>query len=199
MSVGFLQGSPIAATGNIYTFSNVIFTQSAPNPNYFPGYPFNPTQNGTSILNTGNKSYFYQIPINRPILISGFRVYITTGSDPLRVGIYRGFVKASPISNATLVGESLSTPASTSLPHTTGAIIPIVGQNLFFTTGEYMLLGFGSAGTTNGYLTSTTSTGIGVDVAFIGSANYVASGFLTTMTTSQQLSALTIKLCIELY
>ena len=30
ISVEFLQSSPISATGNIYTFGNVIFTQSAP-------------------------------------------------------------------------------------------------------------------------------------------------------------------------
>ena len=165
----------------------------------FRGYPFNTIQNAIGTTTASSKSFFYTIPINRPTIISGFRVYISTGSDNLRVGIYRGFIKGTPISNATLVGQSSPTPASTSLPMTSGAIIPVVGQNLSFTTGEYMLIGFGSVGSTNVYLTSPLTTAISNDIAFIASANYVVSGFLPTMATAQQLSTLTIKICFELY
>ena len=165
----------------------------------FRGYPFNPLQNATGTTTASNKSFFYTIPINRPTTISGFRVYISAGSDNLRVGIYRNFIKGTPISNATLVGQSTSTPARTSLPMCSGAIIPVVGQNLSFTTGEYMLIGFGSAGTTNVYLTSPSTTAISNDIAFIASANYVVNGFLSTMTTTQQSSTLTIKICFELF
>ena len=286
MTVGFLQTSPASATGNIYTFSNVIFTQSAPisisnvgtgntlintskTPAYtvksvsvsgtgistststttnliisstalpttggtmtgaiamgankitstyipianddltnklyvdsyilpFKGYPFNTTQNSTISTTAGNKSFFYMIPINRPTIISGFRIYIATGSDNLRFGIYRGFIKGSPLSTATLVGQSAITPASTSLPLCSGAINPVIGQNLSFTTGEYMLIGFGSAGSTNIYLTSQNLTSLGVDIAFTSSTNYVVGGFLATMTTTQQSTPLAIKICFEL-
>ena len=165
----------------------------------FRGYPFNTTQNATGTTTASNKSFFYMIPINRPTIISGFRVYISTGSDNLRIGIYRNFIKATPISSSTLVGQSASTSAITSLPMCSGAIIPVVGQNLSFTTGEYMLIGFGSAGSTNVYLTSPLSTSLGNDIAFIASTNYVVSGFLPTMSSAQQLSALTLKICFELY
>lgn len=165
----------------------------------FRGYPFNPLQNSTGTTTASNKSFFYTIPINRPTIISGFRVYISTGSDNLRIGIYRGFIKGTPLSTATLVGQSAITPTSTSLPMTSGAIIPVVGQNLSFTSGEYMTLGFCSAGITNVYLVSPVTAAVSYDIAFIASANYVAGGFLATMTTVQQSSTLTIKICFELY
>jgi hypothetical protein len=62
-----------------------------------------------------------------------------------------------------------------------------------------MLIGFGSAGSTNIYITSPLTTSLGNDIAFIASANYVVSGFLATMTTVQQSAPLTIKICFELY
>ena len=129
-------------------------------------------------------------------IISGFRIYIASGSDPIRFGIYRGFVKGSPVSNATLVGQSASTPSSTSLPFTSGVITAVAGQNLFFTTGEYMVLGFSSAGTTNIYFTSPTSNGVGIDILFSGPSNYVTSGFPTVLTSAQISSSLTIKVCV---
>jgi hypothetical protein len=165
----------------------------------FRGYPFNTLQNATGTTTASSKSFFYTIPINRPTIISGFRVYISAGSDNLRVGIYRGFIKGTPISTATLVGQSVIIPASTSLPMTSGAITAVSGQNLSFTTGEYMLIGFGSAGSTNIYITSPLTTAISNDIAFIASANYVVSGFLATMTTVQQSAPLTIKICFELF
>ena len=193
-------------TNKITNLATPTLTTDATNKLYvdsyippFKGYPFNTIQNATGTTAASNKSFFYTIPINRPTIISGFRVYVSTGSDNLRIGIYRGFIKATPLSTATLVGQSAITPGVTSLPFTNGAIIPVIGQNLSFTTGEYMLIGFGSSGTTNIYLTSPLQTALGNDIAFIASANYVTSGFLATMTTVQQASTLAIKICFELF
>ena len=142
---------------------------------------------------------FYTIPINRNTITSGFRIFINTGNDPLRVAIYRGFVKASPVSNATLVGESASTIGIPSLPFTSGAITAVVGQTLTFTAGEYMTLGFGSFGTLNAYLGSASLNVAVIDMSYVGINNYVVSGFPSVMTTALQLSATTTKVCLELY
>ena len=165
------------------------------------GYPFNPLQNATATIATGSKNYFYTIPIMRPTLISGFKIYISSGTDFLRVGIYRNFVKLNPPSNAILVGQSERIVASTSLPMTTGAITAVSLQNLSFTTGEYMILGITSSPNTNQYLASP-SQGVGiVDLSFTVSGNFVANpGYPPQIVASmQQAGGLTTKIIMELY
>ena len=179
--------------------TNKLYIDSAINAIKQKGYPFNPLSNGTVAIPTSSKSYFYTIIINRPLTISGFSVWLGGGSDNIRVGIFRGFVKASPISTATLVGQSGIIAATSSLPYTTGTITAVALQNLSFASGEYMTLGFSSNGTTNSFFTSPTTTPpANSDIAFNGPVNYVNLGFTSTLQSSQQTSPLIYKVCMEL-
>ena len=179
--------------------TNKSYVDSAINAIKQKGYPFNPLSNGTVAIPTSSKSYFYTIIINRPLTISGFSVWLGGGSDNIRVGIFRGFVKASPISTATLVGQSAVIAATSSLPYTTGTITAVALQNLSFASGEYMTLGFSSNGTTNSFFTSPTTTPpANSDIAFNGPVNYVNLGFTSTLQSSQQTSPLIYKVCMEL-
>ena len=179
--------------------TNKLYIDSAINAIKQKGYPFNPLSNGTVAIPTSSKSYFYTIIINRPLTISGFSVWLGGGSDNIRVGIFRGFVKASPISTATLVGQSGVIAATSSLPYTTGTITAVALQNLSFASGEYMTLGFSSNGTTNSFFTSPTTTPpANSDIAFNGPVNYVNLGFTSTLQSSQQTSPLIYKVCMEL-
>jgi hypothetical protein len=86
------------------------------------------------------------------------------------------------------------------MPYTSNTITPVIGQNLNFTTGEYMVIAFGSSGSTNAYYTSPANGSAGLfDQAFISSTNYVAGGFPSTIQTSTQFSSLLSKICLELY
>jgi hypothetical protein len=167
--------------------------------NVFTGYIFNPLQNSTLLLTSGNKSYFYTVRIQRPTIISGFSIYIGSGSDPVRFAVYRGWIRGSPLNNSIIAGTSLSTPASTGLPMLSGSITPVVGQNLSFTTGEYMIIAFSSNGSTNSFYASPTQGSPTVDIGFSSTSNFVSSGFPTTLNTTSQSAALTNKLCFELY
>jgi hypothetical protein len=187
----FLKGDG-TLDSNTYLTSATLPTQN------FQGYPFNPQQNSITTLTAGSKSYFYIIRINRPTTINGFTIYNGSGSDPVRCAIYRNFVRGTPLNNATLIGQSALTSSATGLPYLTGAIVAVVGQNLNFTTGEYMIMAFGSAGATNTFFTSA-STSANLDQAFISTTNYVASGFPATLTTSNQSASLLTKICMELY
>jgi hypothetical protein len=179
--------------------TNKLYIDSAITAIKQKGYPFNPMQTATIAIPTSSKSYFYTIIINRPLTISGFSVWLGAGSDQIRVGIFRGFVKASPISTATLVGQSVPITPTTSLPYTTGPINVISGQSLSFASGEYMTLGFSSNGTTNSFLTSPTFAAPGnIDLAFNGPVNYVNLGFTSTLQSTQQTSGLIYKICMEL-
>ena len=80
-----------------------------------------------------------------------------------------------------------------------GAIVAKSGQNLNFNSGEYMIIAFGSAGTTNVFFASPNTGTVNLDMAFISTANYVVSGYPTTFTTALQSSGLTSKICMELY
>ena len=64
-----------------------------------------------------------------------------------------------------------------------------------------MVIGFHSAGSTNVYNISfplTGGTGSN-DIAFTSSSNYVASGFPSSLTSTQQSAVLLNKICFELY
>jgi hypothetical protein len=123
---------------------------------------------------------------------------MNNGGDYLRVAIYRNFVKGTPLNHSTLVGQSVQVLGSTGIPYTRSPIVAISGQNLNFTTGEYIVIGFSSSGITNTYLGSVISTA-NSDIAFISSTNYVLSGFPTTITTSTQNNTLTNKVCMTFY
>ena len=180
--------------------SSVYLTTATLPATIFQGYPFNPFQNATTTITTGSKSYFYTVRINRPTAINGFAMYVSSGSDPLRVGIYRGYIRGGgPVATGTLVGESASTPVVTAIPYTTGTIVAKVGQNLNFTTGEYMILAFGSNGITNTYWSSPATGSLNPDLAFNGTSNYVASGFPVTASVAIQGVSLASKICMELY
>ena len=169
-------------------------TASAP---ILEGFPFNPVINATQTSGTtGTKNYYYQVLITNALTINGFRVYLSAGSDPIRVGIYRNFVDASPISNATLVGQSNLVVPTIGLPYTNGIILPQPLQNLTFAQNEYMVIGFHSAGITNTYLSSATGFG-NVDIAFNGPNP--AAGYLATLTSVNQSSVLTNRICFTLH
>ena len=85
----FLKGDGIPDT-------NTYLTTATLPTSIFQGYPFNPFQNATTTIGVGPKSYFYTVRINRPTTINGFALYVGSGSDPMRVGIYRNFIDNSP-------------------------------------------------------------------------------------------------------
>jgi hypothetical protein len=162
------------------------------------GLRFNPLINNTVQLPGGPKSYFYQLIIDEKTSINGFSVFMNAGGDPLRVAIYRNFVKGVPLNNATLCGQSLSVIGTAGLPYTRAPISAVIGQNLNFLAGEYMVIGFSSSGISNTYLGSTIMVGNN-DLAFISSSNYVASGFPSVISTSTIFNTLANKICFTLY
>jgi hypothetical protein len=181
----------ISATATDLTIS------STPSVSSSTGFIFNPIQHAsTTSGTTGNKSYFYQVLITQPLSVSGFKVLCSIGGDPIRVGIYRNQVDNAPLSNGTLVGQSASTATNSSYPYVTGAIIAAVGQNLNFTTGEIMVIGFHSQGTTNVFYSSAGAAAL--DIAFLGNFNAVGGGFTTPLTSVNQSGTLTIRVCFSL-
>lgn len=91
--------------------------------------------------------------ITQDITISGIRLSpSTTGSDPTRVGIYRGNDLT-----ATLVGQSASTlSASLTKPYTTYTLVAEVGQNLTFSRGDQIVFALAVGGTSTRFRSMTT-------------------------------------------
>jgi hypothetical protein len=161
------------------------------------GLNFNPIQNATTTSGTtGNKSYFYQVLVTQALTISGFKVLCSIGGDPIRVGIYRGAVDNAPLSNGTLVGQSTSTVTNSSYPYVSGVITAIAGQNLTFSAGEIMVIGFHSQGITNVFYNTVGIASL--DIAFVGNFNAVAGGFTSPLTSVNQSATLTIRVCFSL-
>jgi hypothetical protein len=199
VSPNFTTKSIIAGTNiSLSATANDITINSTGGSSSGQGLRFNPLINNTLSLGGGPKSYFYQLIIDEPTTINGFSVYMNAGGDPLRVGIYRGFVKSIPLSNGILVGQSASVIGTSGLPYTRTAITAVSGQNLNFVSGEYMVIGFSSSGIANTYLASTAMIG-NYDMAFVSSSNYVSAGFPSPITTSTQFNTLANKICLTLY
>ena len=110
------------------------------------------------------------------------------GSDSVRFGIYRGFLKAgvgtNPGLNMTLVGQSVSNILTVGLPFNRIPIVAVAGQNLSFVNGEYMTIAFHSSGTSNIYMGSPASGFLQVNLAFKTLTNFVSAGFPSSITIS---------------
>ena len=162
------------------------------------GFEFNPSVNNTAYAPTGSKAYIYQVLVPENLFINGFKVYVNTGSDNMRVGIYRGFVKASPASSAVLVGQSAVITPSTSLPYTSAPIVAVGIQNLNFSQNEYMCIAFHSSGITNQYLHSVTAVA-NFDLAFNANFNGASGSFTTPLTSTNQSATILSNICFTLY
>ena len=163
------------------------------------GLAFNPVANATTTITSGTKSYWFIALIHETTTISGFSAYITAGSDTMRVGIYRGYLRASTSDTITLVGQSASGAPFAGLPYMRRAITAVAGQSLVFAPGDYMTIGFHSQGTTNGFVASPASGSILTEISYNSSTNYAAAGFPATLTTTSILSGNAQRLCFELY
>lgn len=173
----------------------------------YAGYRFNPIERWTTTITSGNKPYMYVVMHARPTVISGFQVYVSTGADSIRVGIYRGALRQGNSGNIVLCGQSTAGAATTTaqtggLPNfliCRRAITAVSGQNLSFATGELMTIAFHSNGTTNGYFGSTVTTASLTDLAYTLNANYGTASFPSVIDQAAMSAGNTQKLCFELY
>jgi len=164
------------------------------------GFPFNPIYNATSTLGSGTKSYWYICLIPQATTISGIQLVLSGGgSDAVRIGIYRGYVKSGVSGSITLVGQTTNTTFLPSLPYNRKTIIAEVGQNLNFAVGEYMTIAFHSNGSTNTYYQNGALSAGNTDIMYNTLANYASAGFPATLTQSSVSSVLLNKVCFELY
>ena len=162
------------------------------------GYPFMPIQNATSTLTSGTKSYWYIVRLTSDTTINGIQLYLSSGSDTFRCGIYRGYVKTGVSGSITLIGQTTDTAMTIGLPYMSKPITAIAGQSLTFAAGEYMTIAFHSSGSTAVYYQSTALAVGNSDLMYSSTANYV-SGFPTTLTQTSISAAIVNKVCFELY
>lgn len=163
------------------------------------GYPFNPIQNHTTTLPANTKSWYYICLISRATVISGVQFYLSSaGSDPYRVGIYRGYITSGSGTMA-LVGQTPSTIGTSLMPYNRATITAISGQNLNFAIGEYMTIAFHTSGTTSVFLCSPVATTSLPNFSFISTSNYATASFPVTLTSTAVLTYNNQKICFELY
>jgi hypothetical protein len=166
-------------------------------PSIVSGYPFNPTQRATTSITSGTKSYYFTVLLNQATIISGFTVYLDSGSDLFRMGIFRG--NLVPGTTITLCGQSAGGSLNATTVLNRVAISAVSGQTLTFNSGEYMTVAFHSQGSTNAFIGSPAATSISVELAWISTANYASAGFPATLTSTAILGPMTARPCFELY
>ena len=167
-------------------------------PGIVSGYPFNPVWRATATITSSTKSYWFVVLLNQATLISGFSVYLDSGSDVFRMGIYRGKVSAGTVP-MTLCGQSAGGTLPTADIYSRVAITAVSGQNLTFANGEYMTIAFHSQGSTNVFLTGQTTVATWVELGYNSTTNYAAAGFPATLTSTSVLGAIPNRPCFELY
>ena len=144
---------------------------------------------------------------SRATTISGFSMYIPSGSDNFRVAIYRGALVSGNTGDIVLCGQSITgTPGTTTqtagyvpFPFTRRAITVASGQNLTFASGEMMTIAFHSSGTSTAYYATPAIGTSLLNLAYNASTSYQASGFPATLSQSSVLSVLLSRVCIEFY
>lgn len=100
-----------------------------------------PIATSSVAVGTGSNDYYLNFKIPYGLTISNVDFSVSTaGSDTVRIGIYRG-----QDLTAVLVGQSAGATVSTL---NSVSIVAVSGQNLIFTTGEYMVIGVAVGGTT---------------------------------------------------
>ena len=162
------------------------------------GYPFNPAHRATTTITSSTKSFYFTILLNQSCLISGFTVYLDQGSDIFRMGIYRGnLVSGSP--NIILCGQSAGGILNATTVFNRVTITAVSGQNLSFTSGEYMTIAFHSQGSTNVFIGSPNSGTNWTDLVWTSSANYASSGFPATLGSLSATGSTLSRPCFELY
>ena len=176
------------------------------------GLRFRPSSMATQALATGTKSFFYVVHLAEPTTITGLSMYVASGSDSFRVGIYRNAIKSgaayssagTPSTTINLCGQdaggSPTVGAINNLPHYLRRAFTVqAGQNLSFIAGEFMTIAFHSSGSGNYYLGLVNSTHGSTDVAYSSVSNYATAGFPATLSQSHVSSAVGIQICFELY
>ena len=164
------------------------------------GYLYNSISNATTTLTSGNKSYWFIVLLNTATTISGYSLYVAAGgSDQIRVGIYRGCLRASSTDSISLMGQSTASLPVTGLPYTRRVITAVTGQSLTFAAGEYMTIAFHSQGGTNVYSASPSLASVLTDIAYNTTTNYTSTGFPATLSNTSISSGNLLKPCFELY
>ncbi len=126
--------------------------------------------------------------MSQACIISGFTVYLDSGSDLFRMGIYRGSLV--PGTTITLCGQSARGSLNATTVFNRFPFTQVVGQILSFASGDYMTIAFHSQGSTNMFLGSPVATSISVELAWNSTANYASAGFPATLTSTAILGTL---------
>jgi hypothetical protein len=166
----------------------------------------------TQVLGAGTKSYYYVVHLAEPTTITGLSMYVVSGADSFRMGIYRNAIKTgaayssagSPSTTINLCGQDAGggplVGAINHLPnYIRRAFVVQAGQNLSFIAGEFMTIAFHSSGSGNVYLGLAGSSHAAVDVAYSTTANYASAGFPLTLSQSHVSAAVGVQVCFELY
>ena len=129
-------------------------------------------------------SYYFNAVVPQTMTVSQVLMWSDAGSDPLRIAIYRGAASASgPNTGSVLVGQGIASGVSGPKVFNLTAE---PGQNLNFTSGEAVCIGFAQGGTTN-YMWAGVNGTLGNTFAWRNTADLEAPpGFSTNPQTGTQ-------------
>jgi hypothetical protein len=129
-------------------------------------------------------SYYFNAVVPQAMTVSQVLMWSDQGSDPLRIAIFRGAASASgPNTSSVLVAQG--TASGVSGPKIFN-LVAEPGQNLNFTSGEPVCIGFAQGGTTN-YMWAADNGPLGNTFAWRNNADLEAPpGFGTNPQTGTQ-------------
>jgi hypothetical protein len=139
-------------------------------------------------------SYYYNTIVPQNMSLSEVLMWNDSGSDPLRIAVFRGAASASgPNAGSVLVGQGVD--GGVSGPKVFGMTAEL-GQNLEFVAGEQVCIGFAQGGTTS-YMWASDDGPVGNTLAWKNNADLEGgAGFNTNPQTGTPTA---IRIVIEFY
>lgn len=139
-------------------------------------------------------SYYYNAIVPQDMTLSEILMWNDSGSDPLRVGIFRGAASASgPNTSSVLVGQGVDGGVSGPKVFT---MVSEPGQNLSFSAGEQICVGYAQGGTTS-YMWAGANGPVGNSLAWKNNSDLEGgSGFNSNPQTGTPTA---IRLIMEFY
>lgn len=158
---GLLAGSGITITNNATDIT--ISGGSSSNAGFSL---FSPLLS-TATVGAGSKPYWYIVMVPCNTILTGFKTVLSSGSDPFRVGIYRGKTTNSVLTVLDLLSPII-TPAGGGFY--SAAFVLQAGRSSTYASGDYITVMYHSQGSTNVF---GNNVGIAdTDLSYTTIANY---------------------------
>jgi hypothetical protein len=180
--------------GQVLTYSGVNTTWATAGASYNAGFSLFSPLESTGTIGSGNKPYWYHVMVPCNTVLTGFKTYLTTGSDPFHVAIYRGKTPNSATTILDLLAPIVTVAGG---GYYSAAFVVQAGRSNVYTAGEYITVMYHSQGSTNSFYNFIGASD--TNLAYTTTANYGNATPPANLGGTPVLGTIANRLAIEFY